>query len=161
MVSRSCQSHVEVQERVPAWLRREFERRNSEKCMQTENIKFQTTVQALYTHIHLTTASTPCHVWELCQVSPSRGDLAAIERVAFEFVEDEARNAVLYTEPRFSPHLLVGEGGHVTARQVTEAVLRGLARGEHQFGVTARLLLCCIRTIPGKYRANANGRTLS
>ncbi|KAF0299964.1 Adenosine deaminase [Amphibalanus amphitrite] len=73
------------------------------------------------------------------------GDLAAIERVAFEFVEDEAGSAVLYTEPRFSPHLLVGAGGQVTARQVTEAVLRGLARGQQQFGVTARLLLCCIR----------------
>ncbi|XP_043217917.1 adenosine deaminase-like isoform X2 [Amphibalanus amphitrite] len=73
------------------------------------------------------------------------GDLAAMERVAFEFVEDEAGSAVLYTEPRFSPHLLVGAGGQVTARQVTEAVLRGLARGQQQFGVTARLLLCCVR----------------
>ena len=84
------------------------------------------------------------------RVCRCRGDLAAIERVAFEFVEDEARNAVLYTEPRFSPHLLVGEEGHVTARQVTEAVLRGLARGEHQFGVTARVLLCCIRGMTGQ-----------
>ncbi|XP_043234833.1 adenosine deaminase-like [Amphibalanus amphitrite] len=79
------------------------------------------------------------------------GDLAAIERVAFEFVEDEAGSAVLYTEPRFSPHLLVGAGGQVTARQVTEAVLRGLARGQQQFGVTARLLLCCIRGMPENY----------
>ena len=87
----------------------------------------------------------------LCDV---RGDLAAMERVAFEFVEDEARRAVLYTEPRFSPHLLVGAGGQVTARQVTEAVLRGLARGQQQFGVTARLLLCCIRGMPGEERCD-------
>ena len=65
--------------------------------------------------------------------------------MAVEFVEDEARNSVLYTEPRFSPHLLVGEGCQITARDVTEAALRGLAKGEKQFGVTARLLLCVIR----------------
>ncbi|KAF0303097.1 Adenosine deaminase [Amphibalanus amphitrite] len=94
----------------------------------------------VHLHIHLDGAIRPSTIWEL-----SRGDLAAIERVAFEFVEDEAGSAVLYTEPRFSPHLLVGAGGQVTARQVTEAVLRGLARGQQQFGVTARLLLCCVR----------------
>ncbi|XP_037080840.1 adenosine deaminase-like [Pollicipes pollicipes] len=79
------------------------------------------------------------------------GDLAAIERIAYEFVEDEARQAVLYTEARLSPHLLVGPGGQITARQVTEAVMRGMARGERQFGVTARLLLSCIRGMTENY----------
>ena len=42
--------------------------------------------------------------------SPS-GDLAAIERVAYEFCEDKARNGVLYLEARYSPHFLLAEGG--------------------------------------------------
>ena len=89
-------------------------------------------------------------MFDISPLLHNRGDLAAIERIAYEFVEDEARQSVLYTEPRFSPHLLVGSGDDVTARQVTEAVLRGLARGEKQFGVTARLLLCCIRGMNGQ-----------
>lgn len=36
----------------------------------------------------------------------SRGDREAIQRIAFEFVEDKAREGVLYVEVRYSPHLL-------------------------------------------------------
>lgn len=41
----------------------------------------------------------------------SSGDLSAIERVAYEFCEDKARNGVLYAEARYSPHFLLAEGG--------------------------------------------------
>lgn len=43
-------------------------------------------------------------------VLPS-GDLSAIERVAYEFCEDKAKNGVLYVEARYSPHFLLAEGG--------------------------------------------------
>jgi len=39
------------------------------------------------------------------------GDLSAIERVAYEFCEDKAKNGVLYVEARYSPHFLLAEGG--------------------------------------------------
>jgi len=41
----------------------------------------------------------------------SSGDLSSIERVAYEFCEDKAKNGVLYVEARYSPHFLVAEGG--------------------------------------------------
>lgn len=35
-----------------------------------------------------------------------RGDREAIKRIAFEFVEDKAKEGVIYVEVRYSPHLL-------------------------------------------------------
>ncbi len=37
------------------------------------------------------------------------GDIEALERVAYEFAEDQAIQGVLYTEVRFSPHYLSGD----------------------------------------------------
>jgi adenosine deaminase len=39
------------------------------------------------------------------------GDLSAIERIAYEFCEDKAKNGVLYAEARYSPHLLLAKDG--------------------------------------------------
>jgi len=38
------------------------------------------------------------------------GDLSAVERVAYEFCEDKAKNGVLYVEARYSPHFLLAKG---------------------------------------------------
>lgn len=35
------------------------------------------------------------------------GDTKVIERISYEFVEDQARESVAYCEVRFSPHLLL------------------------------------------------------
>jgi adenosine deaminase len=48
-------------------------------------------------------------IYVICAL-PS-GDLSAIERVAYEFCEDKAKNGVLYVEARYSPHFLLAEGG--------------------------------------------------
>lgn len=37
---------------------------------------------------------------------PHSGDREAIKRIAYEFVEDKAREGVIYVEVRYSPHLL-------------------------------------------------------
>ena len=37
------------------------------------------------------------------------GDIEALERVAYEFVEDQAVQGVLYTETRYSPHFLTAD----------------------------------------------------
>ena len=68
---------------------------------------------------------------------------AAIERVSYEMVEDAARDNVRYLEVRYCPHLSRKRG--MTLDQVLEAELRGLARGEREFGVVARVINCSLR----------------
>lgn len=36
----------------------------------------------------------------------SSGDREAIKRIAYEFVEDKAKEGVIYVEVRYSPHYL-------------------------------------------------------
>lgn len=36
----------------------------------------------------------------------SSGDREAIKRIAYEFVEDRAKEGVIYVEARYSPHFL-------------------------------------------------------
>ena len=69
-----------------------------------------------------------------------------IERIGYEFCEDQARSHVLYCEARYAPHLLVGDT--LSARQVVEAMNRGIKRGSDEFGVMVRTLLCCMRRRP-------------
>uniref|UniRef100_A0A0N5AN01 Adenosine deaminase n=1 Tax=Syphacia muris TaxID=451379 RepID=A0A0N5AN01_9BILA len=87
------------------------------------------------------------------------GDKDAIERIAYEMCEDQAKNGVVYFEARYSPHLLCNTvnnsvatiHGHVydakgplPPKAVVEAVKRGFDRGEKEFNVRARSILCCI-----------------
>ena len=88
------------------------------------------------------------------------GDLEAIERIAYELCEDQAASGVVYFETRYSPHTLVSttwlgvDNPHkvqkaIAPRDVVTAVNSGLQRGEKNFGVKARSILCCIRGHPG------------
>ena len=78
-----------------------------------------------------------------------RGNLDAIEELARRFVEGQAKQNVIYTEVRYSPHLLA-EGGSfsgtekVDPRPVIAAVTRGLRAGCEACGVTVNQILCCI-----------------
>jgi len=78
------------------------------------------------------------------------GDVKAMERVAYEFCEDVASNGILYVEGRFCPHLLINPAkeDEASADDILEAVLRGLVKGQAEFGVMVRVLLCCIRGLP-------------
>jgi adenosine deaminase len=67
----------------------------------------------------------------------------AIERVAYEMVEDAARDHLRYLEVRYCPHL--SRRGGLTLEQVMDAELRGLSRGERDFGVIARVINCSLR----------------
>jgi len=87
------------------------------------------------------------------------GDKDAIERIAYEKCQDQAENGVIYFEARYSPHLLCNttshyvwhmdtiykEKGPLTPEGVIEAIKSGFDRGEKDFGVKARSILCCIR----------------
>jgi adenosine deaminase len=68
---------------------------------------------------------------------------AAIERVAYEMVEDAARDNVRYLEVRYCPHLSRRQG--LTLEAVLEAELKGLKRGEREFGVKTAVINCSLR----------------
>ncbi|RMX52310.1 hypothetical protein pdam_00010361, partial [Pocillopora damicornis] len=77
-----------------------------------------------------------------------------MERIAYEFCEDQAACGVLYFEVRYSPHALCTENSafpdqeRVSPKAIVEAVNRGLKKGAKDFGVIARSILCCMRHLP-------------
>ncbi|GMT26007.1 hypothetical protein PFISCL1PPCAC_17304 [Pristionchus fissidentatus] len=75
-------------------------------------------------------------------------DLDAMERIAYELCEDQAKQGVVYFEARYAPHPLINDKSSLTARQVVEAVSRGLRRGKTDFGVDSRQILCMICGLP-------------
>jgi len=67
----------------------------------------------------------------------------AIERVAYEMVEDASRDNVRYLEVRYCPRLSCRTG--LTLDDVLAAERRGLARGEEAFGVRTGIINCSLR----------------
>ncbi|XP_032377200.1 adenosine deaminase [Etheostoma spectabile] len=86
------------------------------------------------------------------------GDREAIERMAYELVEDKAKEGVIYVEVRYSPHLLANTKvdpipwkqteGDLSPDEVVQLVNAGLREGERVFKVKARSILCCMRHMP-------------
>ncbi|CAI4227840.1 unnamed protein product [Auanema sp. JU1783] len=72
-----------------------------------------------------------------------RGCAHVVERIAYELCEDQHNNGVVYFEGRYAPHLLSGDD--LDAAGVIAAVKKGFDRGEKDFGVKARSILCAIR----------------
>lgn len=67
----------------------------------------------------------------------------AIERVAYEMVEDAARDNVVYLEVRYCPELSRRKG--LSLEAVLDAELSGFARGERDFGVKTGVINCSLR----------------
>jgi len=67
----------------------------------------------------------------------------ALERVAYEFMEDMAEDGVVYAEVRFAPHFHTQADLGLDA--VMTAVLRGLDKGAAEFGVGFGLIVCAMR----------------
>ncbi|XP_067449339.1 adenosine deaminase [Thunnus thynnus] len=86
------------------------------------------------------------------------GDREAIKRIAYEFVEDKAKEGVIYVEVRYSPHFLANtkvvpipwdqEEGDLSPDEVVHLVNKGLSEGERAFNIKARSILCCMRHMP-------------
>ncbi len=79
-----------------------------------------------------------------------QGNPAAVERLAYECVEDEYQNGVVYFETRFAPLSLVGNANidgsqTASAHDVINAAIAGLERGEKDFGVKSKVILCNLR----------------
>jgi adenosine deaminase len=69
----------------------------------------------------------------------------ALERVAYELVQDGAADGVRYMEIRYSPILCTKKGMPLT--EAVEAPLRGMRRAEKDFGVKTGLIICGIRNM--------------
>jgi len=69
----------------------------------------------------------------------------ALERVAYEQAEDLHRDGVIYFETRFAPVFHTQKG--LTHQQVVSAVLKGLERARHDFGIASGLIICAMRNM--------------
>ena len=67
----------------------------------------------------------------------------ALERIAFEFIEDMHRDGVVYGEVRFAPVYHTRRG--LTQDEVVVAVLRGLERGQRAYDINWGLVICAMR----------------
>lgn len=74
------------------------------------------------------------------------GDSEALERIAYELCEDEAREGVIYFEMRFSPHLC--STSCLSPEEVLKCIIKGLNKGQKDFNIKAKIILCCIRGHP-------------
>lgn len=72
----------------------------------------------------------------------------ALERVAYETLEDMKKDGVVYLETRFAPIFHKQKGLH--NETIVKAVLRGLERGKKDFGVQYGLLICAMRNMDPK-----------
>jgi adenosine deaminase len=69
----------------------------------------------------------------------------ALERVAYEMMEDMFNDGVVYVETRFSPVFHTAKGLHWD--DVVNSVLKGLERGKKAFGVEYGLIICAMRNM--------------
>jgi adenosine deaminase len=69
----------------------------------------------------------------------------ALERVAYEMMEDMYNDGVVYIETRFAPVFHTEKGLHWD--EVVNAVLKGLERGRKDYGVEYGLIICAMRNM--------------
>lgn len=69
----------------------------------------------------------------------------ALERTAYEMMEDMKDDGVCYVETRFAPVFHTAKGLHYD--EIIEAVISGLERGKTEFGVGYGLILCGMRNM--------------
>lgn len=69
----------------------------------------------------------------------------ALERVAYEMMEDMKKDGVVYVEIRFAPVFHTNKGLHWG--EVVSSVLSGLEHGKRDFGVGFGLIICAMRNM--------------
>lgn len=69
----------------------------------------------------------------------------ALERIAYEMIEDMHKDGVCYVETRFAPVFHTQKGLYYEG--IMDAVLTGLERGKRDFGVGYGLILCGMRNM--------------
>lgn len=78
-----------------------------------------------------------------------KGNLSLLEELAYDFCRRQAQQRVIYAEARYSPHILAkgatSSGNEVVdAEPVIRAVTKGFSRGQSDFGLVVKQILCCI-----------------
>ncbi|HEL1828825.1 TPA: adenosine deaminase [Streptococcus suis] len=76
-------------------------------------------------------------------VRPLLQTATALELAAYDLVRQAARDKIIYIEVRFAPELSTDQD--LTILQAVSAVLVGLNRGQEDFGVVAKLLVCGLK----------------
>lgn len=71
---------------------------------------------------------------------------SSLQRVAYELLEDAAKENVKYIEVRFAPHFHTAKG--LSMKSVIENVLKGMKRAEMDFEIKGNLILSCLRSYP-------------
>ncbi|HJU66052.1 MAG TPA: adenosine deaminase [Gemmatimonadaceae bacterium] len=72
----------------------------------------------------------------------------ALERVAYELMEDAVRDGVRYLEMRYSPVLNLREG--LSLGDAVEAPLAAIDRARRDFGIRGGVILCTLRDLPAE-----------
>ncbi|MEW9094903.1 MAG: adenosine deaminase [Clostridiaceae bacterium] len=70
----------------------------------------------------------------------------SLRRIAYELIEDAAKENVKYIEIRFAPLLHVEKG--LTIEEVIQSVLNGVKDGESTYDIKSNLILSCLRHMP-------------
>ncbi|HGA1367603.1 TPA: hypothetical protein ACIRI4_001986, partial [Streptococcus suis] len=76
-------------------------------------------------------------------VRPLLQTATALELAAYDLVRQVASDKVIYIEVRFAPELSTDQD--LTILEAVSAVLVGLNRGQEDFGVVAKLLVCGLK----------------
>lgn len=71
-------------------------------------------------------------------------DFELVETLAYTFVQQQMNHRIIYTEVRYSPHLI----SKTHPRRAFRSVTAGLRRGCEEFGATVNQILCCIDRQP-------------
>lgn len=76
-------------------------------------------------------------------VRPLLQTASALELAGYDLVRQAARDKIIYIEVRFAPELSTDQD--LTILEAVSAVLVGLNRGQEDFGVVAKLLVCGLK----------------
>lgn len=71
-----------------------------------------------------------------------------IKRIAFELIEDSAKENIKYIEVRFAPMLHLDKG--LSIKEVIQSVLDGMNEACEKYEIKANLILGCMRSMSGK-----------
>jgi adenosine deaminase len=77
----------------------------------------------------------------------------ALETVAYDFIAAAHEQNIRYVEVRLAPVLQAVPEQSFTIEAVLEAVLAGLERGRHEFGVESAVIVCLFRPLPVEVNA--------
>ena len=100
---------------------------------------------AVWFHRGATRGSLPLYLEGFAHTTGVMQTEEALERVAYEMMEDMRNDGVVYVETRFAPVFHTELGLHW--EEIVQAVLRGLERGRKDFDVEFGLIICAMRNM--------------